>query len=341
MLNDYDEFSTDVYDESNWPYNHAEIGNVEIGAAVRKVIKKARDNRMPAPKMRAVPVGDTSQGVYLEPRNDWSLTDVFIGVAEVTGNPDPFPMTSALMLRFGAGNEAGRVVRVDTEDSYKAFRADQSPEMAKLQASVADLQQRLLDHESDPNAHGLTIDQVEELTLIGEEVDAAEDAKRITLYMPAHFDGLLEAWDGGDCICASIALPGADGKARIATSVEPKDKAIAEMARHAAEADVPGPAIVGMIPHMGCVLGAATAIKEMAAAAPSILAQPQAQGQAPFVVRIEPKASPALCALAALAVQCQNGNVQACTEWEALRSAAGNGPVAQAMGEAMALIKRV
>ena len=181
-------------------------------------------------------------------------------------------------------------------------------------------------------------EDIEDLVHLGAEADAAEAAKRVELWMPQRFDGKIEAWREGDFVCASIALPGKDGELRICTSLEPVRKCVEEMSRHAAEANVPPSVVVGHIPAMGCVLGAGTAIKEMAAAAPAILNRPEASVKLPFMVRIEPKVSPALAALAMLASGCKAGDAQACDEWNRLASMAP-GPLKQAMGEALQIVK--
>ena len=79
-------------------------------------------------------------------------------------------------------------------------------------------------------------------------------------------------------------------------------------------------------------------MKEMASAAPSILARPEIASGAPFFVRVEPKAAPALCALAALAVACKT-DPRACDEWTRLASV-GHPTVRQAMTEALEVAKR-
>jgi hypothetical protein len=87
---------------------------------------------------------------------------------------------------------------------------------------------------------------------------------------------------------------------------------------------------------MGCVLGAGTMLKEMAAAAPAIMSRKEAQTKTPFMVRIEPKNSPALAALAMLVMACKLGDQQACMEWENLAKLSP-APVKQAMAEALKL----
>jgi hypothetical protein len=135
-----------------------------------------------------------------------------------------------------------------------------------------------------------------------------------------------------------MTLPGSDGEVRICTSLEPIVKCVEEMSRHAAESGVPAASVIGVLTDMGCVLGAGTALKEMAAAAPAILARPEASMKMPFMVRIEPKVNPALGALMMLVAACRQGNQQACDEWKRLGELSA-GPVKQAMGEALQLAK--
>ena len=305
-------------------------GASEIGArAIAKVIETARDNRQPPPPMKAVDVDAPISG-----EDDWGLTDVVIGAAAMTG-ADPFPLLSQLLVRAGATTEP-RIVRVDTEASYKAFRAENSPEFAALQA-------KLEDHINDPNAHGGLSDDdlsddIADLVHLGAAVDEAEAEKRIELIMPKRFDGLVTAWREGGNVCASLTLPGQDGEVRICTSLEPIRKCVAEMSRHAAESGVSIGEVVNALPSMGCVLGAGTALKEMAAAAPAILSRPEAAHNAPFIVRIEPKTSPTLAALMMLCAAARNGVVQAQAEWQKLGSLSA-GPIKQAMIEAVQLAK--
>ena len=311
-------------------YGPSEIG--VAGAALMKVVEKARDNRQPAPPMQAVDID-----APMPDDDDGGLTETCIGAAEASGNPDPFPLLSQLLLRAGAGMEP-RLVRVDTEESYKAFRAEHSPEMAELSEKVDEVSRRLDAHMHDPEAHSALADDIEDLTAMGAEVQASEDEKRVDLWMPKRFDGLVSAWREGDFVCASMVLPGMDGEVRICTSLEPVRRCVAEMSRHAAEAGVPASTVVGVLPAMGCVLGAGTLLKEMAVAAPSILQRPEAAHKGPFMVRIEPKTNPAITALMMLAYMCRDGNQQACTEWQNL-GALSPPAVKQAMMEALQLVK--
>jgi hypothetical protein len=310
---------------------------VHPAQAVLKVVETARDARQPAPPMRAVdPDAPPSARSATRP-----LFRTLVGAAQASGNPDPFPMTAQFMQRCGA-DMAPRFVRVDTEESYKAFRTGHSPELSELAARVDEMEHALHSHLSDPEAHthegadDALAEDIEDLTVLGANAHAAEDEKRIDLWMPKHFDGLITAWREGDFVCASMQLPGQDGAIRICTSLEPVVKCVTEMSRHAAESGVPAKSVVGVLPAMGCVLGAGTMLKEMAAAAPAIMSRKEAQTKTPFMVRIEPKNSPALAALAMLVMACKLGDQQACMEWENLAKLSP-APVKQAMAEALKL----
>lgn len=320
----------------NTEIGNVEIGNTEIGAALalRKVVEKARDNRTPAPPMKTVAL-DAPEPDNVE---SWALTDTCLGAAEVT--PDPFPLLAKLLQKAGAG-VGPRIVRIDTEESFRDFRAKGSPEYAEFRERMDDFEHRLHAHASDPHAHDQLADEAQDLAVLGAVADKSLAARRIEFKLDPSFDGKHEEWvdDEDDTIYASLKLSHPDGSVRWVTSTEPRSKSIAEMSRHAGEANVPVSAIVGMLPAAGEVLGAGTAIKEMVAAVPALMNHPEMRSPFPFIARIEPRANPGLFALAALALECTRGNAQACDEWKRL-CGTGHGVVRQAMAEALALVQK-
>jgi hypothetical protein len=180
---------------------------------------------------------------------------------------------------------------------------------------------------------------IADLKHMGAEVAAIEEQKRIPLRMPKHFNGLVDAWREGDFAVASIVIPGADGDPRIVTAMEPVEKGMLEAAKAATESGAPAAIIVGYIDEIGETLAAANVIKDLASASPSILKRPEARGREPFMIRLAPKTSPALFALAALSRMCVAGDAKACDEWN--RLAAASPPVVkQAMAEILAVMKQ-
>lgn len=313
--------------------NRYEIGAEESQPeAVREVIRVAASNRQPAPPMRVV-----EEGAPLPDRlAEACFPLVCDEVASAIGVANPFPLTTKLLTRFGAAMEQPRFVRVDTAASYAAFRAANSPEMAEFRARLDDLTDRFVAHAHDPDAHRDLLDEADEIEAIGAAAAQAEQAREIDMWLPERIARGVHKWRQGPWICASIKLPGADGEVRICTAMTDAAQAEAEMETHAAAANVPAAHVVGVLPAMGHVLGAGTLLKEMAAAAPEILRRPEAGSASPWICRIEPAASPALCAFATLLLLCAQGNQQACAEWDALAAAAGKcaPPVQQVMQEA-------
>lgn len=339
----YDEYPTegvedDLEDEARGAFDHndeldyaayPEDGATEIGVAVAKVVKKAKEKRVPAPPMDAVEV-DAPTGSVDE---DWGLSDVVLGVDEAAG-ANLFPLTTELMKRAGSMTEP-RIVRIDTDESYQQFRQENSDELRALR-------ERLEEHIADTAAHGGDVadfsDDIEEgmtdLVEMGAEVQAVEQAKLVNFVAPKKAKGHLTTWKEKDMVCASMRLP--NGK--IATTMEPAENGIEEMAEYADEAEVPAGWIVGCLAEIGCVGAAGTAVKELAAATPSLNALTKKK-KGPCVVRIQPSTNPAISALAQLAMMCHMGNAQACAEMKALGEVAP-GPLKLAMQEAVALAQK-
>lgn len=315
-------------DEEHEQGNISEIvGGAMMGLeqdAILLTLGRARDTRRPCPPMKAVDLD--------APLPD---EDDLLGAI---ASPDAFPITAGLMEAWQKAARP-RIVRVDTEESYQAFRDAGSPERLALLSRLAELEGKLHAHLTDPDAHN---PEVEEDLADAQALAAADDAKQIPLRMPRHFDGLMEAWHQGDMAAASMLLPRRDGGRWVATTAEPLKKGELEAAKAAAEAGVPAAAIVGYLTAIGATLSAADGLKALASGADdkpgTILKRPEAHGTAPFMVRLESQASPAIFALGELLCLCQAGNAQACSEWNRLAQGAPL-PVRQAMGEVLLALK--
>jgi hypothetical protein len=300
---------------------------VMAAGAARAVIKQARDSRVPSPPLKALPPESPFTNV-----DDTGLVSVLVGLAEVA-DTNPFPLLTEFMKRAGASHEP-RYIRVDSEASYKGFRAESSPELSDLAHRMSSLETAMSEHADDPDAHASLSSEMEDLAEVGAEAAQAEEEKKVDMYMPRHTDGLVSAWREGDLIYSSMAVP-AVGHVRVCTGAEPIGKCLSEISEHAADSGVPPSAIVGMLPAMGHVLGAANVLKDVACGAKSIS---KIEAPLPFIVRLEPKLSPALAGLGMLALACFAGNAQACAEWAAL-GAIAPAPIKQAMQEAVSLAK--
>jgi hypothetical protein len=292
--------------------NTAEILGAEQEAILR-TLARARDNRRPCPPMRAV---DLDAPLSEE-------EDVLGAEAEA------YPLFQQLLE---AWRQAGkpRIVRVDTEADHQAFRDSSSKERLALLERMARLEEELHDHLLDPDAHSPgSAEALQE----AEALAAAEEQKRIPMRMPKHFDGLMEQWHERGMAQGAMLRPRPDNRGRwVVTATEAVKKGELEAAKAATEAGVPAAAIVGYLCGIGASLAAADATKSLAAGAVSLLSRPEARGERSFLVRLDPQVSPAVFALAELCRLCDEGDAQACAEWNRL-AAAAPAPLREAMAQ--------
>lgn len=294
--------------------------------AIVRTLKRARDNRRPCPPMKAVSI-------------DAPFEQDVLGEAVAAASGGPYPMTLSLIEKYRAAGTP-RIVRLDTEAEYEAFRTLQSPERTALLSRLVQLEHKVAAHLADPSAHDradLNAD-LEDSAMLGEALEWVEAEKLIPLRMPRHFDGLMEQWHEGGMSGSTMILPHEDGGRWFATASESCKKGELEAAKAAAEARVPAAAIVGFLPAIGASLAGADAMKAVASGAAGLLQRPEAKGKSSFLVRLDPQTSPAVFALGELCCLAQAGSPQALAEWQQLAAAAPL-PVKQAMGEILAQLK--
>lgn len=313
------------------PISNEIVGDDEVmvGAeqeAIVRTLERARDNRRPCPPMKAV-----DPQAPLEPD--------LLGEAVAAAPGGPYPMAISLIEKHRAAGTP-RIVRVDTEADYEAFRTLGSPERTALLQHLIQLEDKVAAHLADPSAHDrdAVVRDLGETAALSDAVEAAEADKKIPLRMPKHFDGLLEGWHQGGMAASTMILPRKDGSRCFVTASERVKKGELEAAKAAVEAGVPAAAIVGYLPAIGASLASADAMKALASGAEDLLRRPEAQGRASFLVRLDPQVSPAIFALAELCCLAQAGQAQAAGEWNQL-AAAAPGPVRQAMAEILAALK--
>lgn len=121
----------------------------------------------------------------------------------------------------------------------------------------------------------------------------------VTLSLPPFADGKVNCWKEDDLVCASIRLPGPDGKTRIATT----SAALDEHAIDVLGAELDGMDPIDAIDHsmqLATVLGAGALVSELAEAAPSILDLPGIERGEPVYGLLAPTGNPELAAVMAL-----------------------------------------
>ena len=298
--------------------------------ATRDILVRARDTEPPTPPpSRVVPYDET---------DEISISPVQLEIlGEVSVKEDRFPLTSDLYRHFRRGGDS-RFVRLDTEESYRDFRAAQSPVIAELRDKVARLERMLQAHMQD--GHGAQ-DTIVGLASDVSKLQAEEQRARVAPLMPPWAKGTWDCWrqEGprGGLICCSVSVPGPDGSPRICTSATPLEEHVHDVVGCAFDAghDVSG--LLGVLPTIACMLGGGRLLRDVCAATPAVLDHPAAKTGKPFVGRIVVANHPTRAALIALLQYAQTGNERARREWEELAQLAERSPsLRQSMEEARA-----
>ncbi len=300
----------------------------QAARATKAIIKRARDEALPAAPPSRVMHYDATDEVSIDPVQLEILGEGGLSEAD-------FPLSTELYRHFHGRNEP-KFMRLDTEDSYRDFRADQSPEIAELRQKVATLEALVSAHTADGHgAQNVIIGLASDIS----NLQAQTSNKRVPLQMPPWAEGTWDCWreDGpdGGLVCCSIALPGHDGNVRICTAAAPVKNRVEDVVGYTHDIGCDVVTLLGVLPTIACMLAGRDLLTEMAAAAPAVLAHPGAKSQTPFIGKIVPANQPTLATLMALLQGAQAGNVQATKEWMTFaKIAQTNSGLAESMHEA-------
>lgn len=152
---------------------------------------------------------------------------------------DQFPIYTALRKRYEEAAPEPKIVRVDDDDSYVAFR------VSRLEDRLSDLEQRFDDHVSDPSAHAIPV--------------------------PPDLSGKVLAWRDGDEILCTMRTVGPDGIARCLTTGAPAMRYVDDVLGCAINSRVQPEIALAAIPAAACVLGAASLFKQLCEVAPEAM----------------------------------------------------------------------
>lgn len=202
------------------------------------------------------------------------------------------------------------VVRMDTMDTYRAFRTDRAtPYQAQLDARLAKLEEAFRRHGSDGHGGDKMIEAFD-VQVIGDLAQAAKTGG--TLVETAVLPGKIVCWqDGSEILCTGRGY-GLDRKPRYITASIPTSVACDEVLGAAVEVDVPSNIVIPLLPQLTQQIGARIALSRMCTAAPVL-----EDGE---VAVLQPQGDPDMAAAMALLQQCRLGDPQACAEANVLRS---------------------
>jgi hypothetical protein len=295
------------------------IGEVDCLGAARTIMRSAGRRRIRAPMSIVGAAYDPTEHTF-------SLPNVLVG--DDTVQDTGLPLFDALQRRFKDGLPQPKMVRVDSEDSYEAFReARRAPYVARLEQRLQDLEDHFREHVydrhgggrvaaleaaferhvSDPNAHNRAI--------LGALEETSNAGTPIPLPLREARQGAIMCWrDGGEILC-SVRLPRQEGTC-VATTAVPVSRALEETLGAAIAANVPPEEILLVVPGLSQVLGGLALVPQLCRAAPELSA-----ARTPYVGVLVTPTDPALAAAMSLVQRCQKGDPRACAEAGALRYA--------------------
>jgi hypothetical protein len=267
-------------------------------------------------RLSSVPVRVQCLGYDYTP---WSFT--ILGADDADRKATGLPLLDAIADRFAAATPPPRAVRLDTEESYRAFReARREPYVKQLGERLAELERRVAEHVADNHADG-RLDRLEHELREHVRVDdeRLEQLERnvlrqvvvgwepLPLPLPEAETGAISSWqDGGEILC-TIRLPGA----LLATSATPVSRHLEEVvgcADHVLGADGDIEDVAFLVPLVP-LIGAVALVSELCGAVPQLV-----RHEAPFVGAIVPQLDPTMAGVIALLQRCQQGDKRACAE---------------------------
>jgi hypothetical protein len=207
------------------------------------------------------------------------------------------PLLQRLFRKFSSSAPRPRVVRVDTEQSYAAWKNDRrAPYRAELARCVAerDAQDGL-----NPDEHVQRIEDAEQSVI--------NCGEAVPLSLPPHARGKVKCWQEGNEIFASVCTRSADGSPRVITTSTTVQQHVEQVVGYATDAGVDPFVVVGILPVLAQVLGGGALVTQICRAAPAFTHRPNAIGY--FVVKAN--GSPAIAAAMALLQKARGGDMDA------------------------------
>ena len=244
---------------------------------------------------------------------------------ETAPEPTGLPLYDSLQTRFAEALPKPKMVRVDDQRSYEAFREERrAPYVDRLEARLEHLEEEMRAHLQDghvgrlaaleaaferhvsnPTAHSQAV--------VGALTEVAYGGTPIALPLPEAQNGSIACWRDRNEILCSIRLPDDDG-VRIATTAVPIRRAVQETLGAAMSAGVAPDKILLVVPAVAQVLGGLALVPQMCRAADDLCAADK-----PWVGMLLSPTDPKLAAAMALVQRCQRGDPRACAEAGALR----------------------
>lgn len=309
------------------------IGRMSHGFDISDFDLMARDRIYETPNMSEGPAGDEL---------DLMAGDDEEPMMFQAPETEAFPVFKQAMREFSAESRP-KIVRVDTEDSYGEFVADQAAD--ELARRVTALEASLYGHLDDENAHrvGRIMDAFREHAedpyahkrrvakrLQNDEVMGAAQAvadlrqaatpeealnamPQVPVDLPTFAEGKVKCWKDGDHVVCSMRFSAADGKVRIATMAAKPCVDEAAIESWAMQSGVDPVTLLGVLPDLADVACGKRLVRDTARAAVKAQERDDVLGQEdePVLLASRKESNPALAALMYLQQRAEAGDEQA------------------------------
>lgn len=319
----------DLYGESAPP---PQVSRGDVERVCGAIVRQADRWRLAPPPMSIAVIGVDAA--------TWSFT---APGAPVLGDDSTgaYPIFGDLYRRFTIALPEPKIMRLDTEASYCAFRDTRrlpyilrlEERLANLEGAVAshvadhhgggrlaDLEERFEQHIAAPSDDPLDEPSEEFYARSAEVLGALEEVKHggssVPLPLPDWALGKIECWQDGAEILCTIRLASPEGKLLMATTGAPAERYVEEVLGYARQAGVGGDELYTVGPAIVQVLGGRALCGQLCKAAPELLGA----ADAPFVSLMTPNSNPKLAAAMALLQRSQRGDVHAAAEVAFLKS---------------------
>ncbi len=240
-----------------------------------------------------------------------------------------FPMFDRLRSSFSETIPEPKAVRLDTEDSYAAFRsARRDPYIAELEARIAAVEEAVSRHVADDHGGG-RVQALEEAFQrhVGQSVLGFVDSAltqavcggtRVPLFLPHWAEGKIDCWQDGSEVLCTVRLPGPDGRVRLATTGSDVGRFVDEVVGCAAVAGAEVDDVATYGPVLAQVLAGESLIPQLCRAAPDLLSTRASHAGEVLVGALFSTSDPDISAVMSLLQRCQRGDRRARAELDAM-----------------------
>jgi hypothetical protein len=225
------------------------------------------------------------------------------------------PIFDALKKRFDASDQPDRLVRVDDDESYAAFRAARrAPYLARLEANLRALEAAYADHAADDHAHGRVARLEEALARHIAQAQVGGDA--IPLPLDQCVRGAIECWQDGNEILCTVRVSSPDWTTKMITSSAPADKHVDEMVGCAIASQAEPEFVIATAPYVVQVLGSTALIQRLCGVAGELMKR----AKSTFVGVLQSTGDSDTAAVMTILQHCQMGDKRAMAEVRRLES---------------------